>query len=33
MRTCGRGGASVRPDVHAVFDLLDPLDRNDGQVR
>jgi hypothetical protein len=31
--TGGRGGAGVCPDVHAVFDLLDPLDRNGGQVR
>jgi hypothetical protein len=23
----------VCPDLHAVFDPLDPLDRNDGQVR
>jgi hypothetical protein len=29
----GRPGAGVRPDVHAVFDLLDPLDHNAGQVR
>jgi hypothetical protein len=29
----GRAGAGVRPDVHGVFDLLDPLDRNGGQVR
>jgi hypothetical protein len=29
----GRGGAGVCPDVHGVFDLLDSLDRNDGQVR
>jgi hypothetical protein len=31
--TGGRGGSSVRPDVHGVFDLLDPLDRNGSQVR
>jgi hypothetical protein len=34
--TAGAGGSAcfaVRPDLHAVFDLLDPLDRNDGQVR
>jgi hypothetical protein len=29
----GRAGLGVCPDVHAVFDLLDPLDGNDGQVR
>ena len=29
----GRGGAGVCPDMHGVFDLLDPLDRNDSQVR
>jgi len=29
----GDAGAGVCPDVHAVFDLLDPLDRNGSQVR
>jgi hypothetical protein len=29
----GRAGAGVCPDVHGVFDLLDPLDRNGSQVR
>jgi hypothetical protein len=29
----GRAGAGVCPDVYGVFGLLDPLDRNGGQVR
>jgi hypothetical protein len=29
----GCPGAGVCPDLHAVFDLLDLLDRNGGQVR
>jgi hypothetical protein len=29
----GRGGSGVCPDVHGVFDLLDSLDRNGGQVQ